>query len=239
MAQPSGGAQGASFITQVSRGATAAGRGQTRTGAAKPPEVQSLPLLLPPQDPSFSGKGLLVLDLDETLVHSSFREVAKPDFVLPVELRDQLYHVFVKKRPFVNEFLAAVAPHWEVAVFTASVPEYADPLIDRLDPQRKLIHHRLFREHCSFTHGAYVKDLDRLNRPMSRIVIVDNSPTAYLFHPQNALPILSWFEDPHDVELKNFIRPLIDLAEAPDVVPLLDHFAQVLQEGEGRAPQTG
>lgn len=43
--------------------------------------------------------------------------------------------------------------------------------------------HRLFREHCVFHRGSYVKDLSRLGRDVSQCVIVDNSPASYLFHP--------------------------------------------------------
>ena len=30
---------------------------------------------------------------------------------------------------------------------------------------------------------------------MSNIIIVDNNPDAYAFQPENALPILSWYDD--------------------------------------------
>ena len=43
--------------------------------------------LLPPIHPDDKGKKCLVLDLDETLVHSSFRAVAGADFVIPVQVR--------------------------------------------------------------------------------------------------------------------------------------------------------
>jgi hypothetical protein len=43
--------------------------------------------LLPPIHPDDKGKKCLVLDLDETLVHSSFRAVSGADFVIPVQVR--------------------------------------------------------------------------------------------------------------------------------------------------------
>lgn len=185
-------------------------------------------ILLPPQSHSLKGRGLLVLDLDETLVHSSFRPLPNPDIVLPVQLHDQLYQIYVKKRPHVDAFLESVAQHWEVVVFTASLPEYAGPVIDRLDPTGSLVHHRLYRQHCVFTNGLYIKDLGRLGRPLHRTVIIDNSPTAYLFHPRNALPITSWFDNPDDKELLHLLPALQHLAHAEDMYPGLASFQAAL-----------
>ena len=46
---------------------------------------------------------------------------------------------------------------------------------------------RLFRESCVFHRGNYVKDLSRLGRQLARVIIVDNSPASYVFHPKNAV----------------------------------------------------
>ena len=89
----------------------------------------------------------LVLDLDETLVHSSFKPVPNPDFVIPVEIDGVVTDVYVLKRPWVDYFLEQCAARYEIVVFTASLSKYADPLLDFLDP-RKTIKHRLFRESC-------------------------------------------------------------------------------------------
>lgn len=49
---------------------------------------------------------------------------------------------------------------------------------------------RLFRDSCVFHRGNYVKDLNSLGRDLRRVVIVDNSPASYIFHPDNAVSIL-------------------------------------------------
>lgn len=69
--------------------------------------------------------------------------------------------------------------HYELTIFTASLSKYAEPLVDILDPE-KLCSYRLFREHCTYMNNAFVKDLSRLGREMTDVIIVDNSPIAYL-----------------------------------------------------------
>lgn len=179
--------------------------------------------LLPPQSKHLSGKKCLVLDLDETLVHSSFKYLKGADFVLPVDIDDQIHNVYVMKRPGVDEFLKKVGSLFEVVIFTASVARYGDPLLDILDKHNS-VHHRLFREACYNYEGNYIKNLSQIGRPLSEIVILDNSPASYIFHPQHAIPISSWFSDTHDNELLDIIPLLEDLSEqsVPDVGKVLD-----------------
>lgn len=66
------------------------------------------------------------------------------------------------------------------------VSQYADPVADLLD-QWGVFRARLFRESCVFHRGNYVKDLSRLGRELNKVIIVDNSPASYIFHPENAV----------------------------------------------------
>ena len=86
----------------------------------------------------------------------SFKPVANADFIIPVEIDDQVYQVYVLKRPRVDDFMKAVGEKFEVVIFTASLSKYADPVIDLLDKHR-VCKHRLFREHCTSHKGNYVK----------------------------------------------------------------------------------
>jgi carboxy-terminal domain RNA polymerase II polypeptide A small phosphatase len=112
--------------------------------------------LLPPMQPRFKGRKCLVLDLDETLVHSSFKILNQADFTIPVEIEGQYHNVYVIKRPGVDAFMKRVGELYEVVVFTASVSKYGDPLLDQLDIHH-VVHHRLFRESCYNHQGNYVK----------------------------------------------------------------------------------
>ena len=143
------------------------------------------------------GKKLLALDLDETLVHSSFKPVDNADFIIPVEIENVVHRVYVLKRPGVDEFLKRMGKLYEIVVYTASLSKYADPLLDKLDIHN-VIDWRLFREHCTFHQGHFVKDLSRLGRPLHESIIIDNSPMSYLFHPKHAIGIPTYIDDPTD-----------------------------------------
>lgn len=63
----------------------------------------------------------MVIDLDETLVHSSFKPINNADFVVPVEIDGTVHQVYVLKRPYVDEFLQRMGELYECVLFTASL----------------------------------------------------------------------------------------------------------------------
>ena len=172
-------------------------------------------LYLPPLPENFEGKKTLVLDLDETLVHSSFQPVPNPDHVLQVEVEGVMTDVYVLKRPGLDDFLKKVGKWFEVGVYTASLVRYADPLLDLLDPHG-CISWRLFREACCHYEGVYVKDLSRLGRSLGSTVIIDNSPHSYMLQPENGVPIGSFIDDRADRELIDMLTLLEGLRDAED-----------------------
>ena len=104
----------------------------------------------------------LVLDLDETLVHFNRKRL--------------VYQV----RPGCLEFLGELAKYYEIVIFTASVSSVADFIIDKLDPKKELVRHRLYRNHTILSKTAAVKDLARLGRPLERTLIVDNRAANFV-----------------------------------------------------------
>eukprot|EP00981_Chlorochromonas_danica_P009736 scaffold2801_cov161-Ochromonas_danica.AAC.16 len=176
--------------------------------------------------PAFDGSlPTLVLDLDETLVHCTVEAVEKADVVFPVEFNGTTYKVYGRKRPYLDYFLEQVAKSFEVVVFTASQRVYADVLMDLLDPQKRLIKHRLFRESCLLVQGSYLKDLQVLGRDLQRTLLVDNSPYAYGYQIDNGVPIESWYDDDKDTELLKLLGFLRRAQTVSDVRPLIrSHF---------------
>ena len=182
-------------------------------------------LLLPNKSSEFSDKKTLVLDLDETLVHSSFTPFDSNDIVLNVDFDGMLYNIYVLVRPGVEYFIKTVAKYYEIVIFTASLSNYASPLLDILDKNND-IKFRLFRENCTYINGTYIKELKRLNRNLKDLVIVDNSPLAYTFDIDNGLPIKTWYDDKNDTELYKIINILEFLSTTNDVRYYIKKFVK-------------
>ncbi|KAJ2648174.1 hypothetical protein IWW40_004152 [Coemansia sp. RSA 1250] len=164
----------------------------------------------------------LVLDLDETLVHCALTKVDNADIVFPVEYNGINYDVYCRLRPGYLEFLERASALFEVVVFTASQQVYADRLLNLIDPDRKFIRHRLFRDSCVYVNTNYVKDLGILGRDESKMLLVDNCPQAFAYQQSNGVPIESWYEDKSDRELLRLMEFLETLVGVDDVRPLID-----------------
>lgn len=166
-------------------------------------EVPPRPLLRRMQ-PSYSAKysqpsrdiqKTLVIDLDETLIHSLAKGGRMSSgHMVEVKLKTAVGYggttlgpqhpilYYVHKRPHCDDFLRRVCKWYNLVIFTASVQEYADPVIDWLEQERKFFSSRLYRQHCTFRNGAYIKDLSSIEPDLGRVMILDNSPLSYIFH---------------------------------------------------------
>ena len=123
-------------------------------------------------------------------------------------------------RPGFKEFLKYTSDMFEVVVFTASQQVYADYILDELDNDG-VIDHKLFRDSCVFVGGNYLKDLRILGRDLSKVIIVDNAISSFAYQVNNGIPIVSWYDEQDDCELKELLPFLEKLAEVDDVRPHL------------------
>lgn len=123
------------------------------------------------------GKKTLVLDLDETLVHSTFVPVKNPDHIVDINDEHGSCKIFVRYRPGAVKFLELMSQFYEVCIFTASMSSYASIVVDELD--KNWYHfYKFYWEHCWYSkeNNLYIKDVSRLGRDLKDVIIVDNIP---------------------------------------------------------------
>jgi len=175
---------------------------------------RALPPLLPP---STSHKKTLVLDLDETLVHSSMNTNGKANLKLYTKKYGKKVPPFnVYFRPNVVNFLIKAGKLFEIVIFTASLKTYADLVIDKLDVEGN-VSYRLYREHCVATPRGYVKDLWTLGRKLKDVIIVDNLPISSERNKGNSIPIETWVGKRDDNSLERIFELLKELVDIEDV----------------------
>ncbi|CAO3591208.1 unnamed protein product [Absidia cylindrospora] len=171
------------------------------------------PHLPPKRD---DGRPTLVLDLDETLLHT-YREPTNnlnhywdADYV--VYAKDGRSCLAGILRPGVTEFLVWASGIFEVVVWTAGHDDYAQMVCKLLDPEGTLINHMLSRRTCIRMRSAatgeimYVKDLCALGRDLGRTFLVDNTPHAATLNLSNLIPIEAYLGGNSDTELKEIQR---------------------------------
>ena len=129
-----------------------------------------------PTAPAVTKEYILVLDMDETMIHY-----------------DPFRNNF-RKRPHLLQFLKEASADWEIVVFTAALKDYANWILNSFDNQ-KYISRRLYRDSCTLRRGVYLKDLLKVGTDLSKIVIVDNLPENFQLQPNNGIAIKSWFND--------------------------------------------
>ena len=149
----------------------------------------------------------LVLDLDETLVHFVYTPSGGIFLI----------------RPYCLQFLEEMSKIFEIIIFTAALKDYADSILDILDPHKKLIKYRLYRQHTSVCGITFCKDLSKIGRDLEKSLIVDNLADNFKLQPNNGIHIWTWIDDIKDTQLNDLGKILKDLVskQPPDVRPII------------------
>lgn len=197
---------------------------------------------------------IVVLDLDECLIHSTGfscsaagirqDEASRPAHAsassgiesFRANFQDTTGRVstcLVLKRQGVDDFLEACCTAYETYVFTAGTQLYADAVLDKLDPERRLAG-RFYRSDCSQIHthcgDQYLKDLEVVAKTcgrrgdLSRMVLVDNNIMSFLCQPQNGIPVPDFVGEKDDT-LPRVLQLIKSLSiQHEDVRKPLDHM---------------
>ena len=159
-----------------------------------------------------SGIKTLLVDLDETLIHAEdFNAAKKYDIVVELSQTGNYRadRIGVNFRPYCRQFLERMSKRFEVIIFTAGRQDYADKMLDLIDPQRSWISHRLYRHHCSKYQGICVKDFRILsNRKKEDMMIVDNYIYSFAANLDNGIPIKPYYQGKDDCELESLASKL-------------------------------
>ncbi|XP_041763911.1 mitochondrial import inner membrane translocase subunit TIM50-C-like [Anopheles merus] len=157
----------------------------------------------------------------------------QPPYTLVLEMKDVLVHPDwtyqtgwrFKKRPGVDKFLETLAANYEIVVFTADQGMTVFPILDALDP-RGYIMYRLVRDATHFVDGHHVKNLDNLNRDLSKVIVVDWDPNSTKLHPENTLNIPRWTGNDDDAGLFDLMAMLVTIAtsEVEDVRDVMTYY---------------
>lgn len=192
--------------------------------------------LLPPKSEEDMHKNTLVVDIDETLVHSSFAPMTTPDFVFPFkpenqdtintkknakeDANDPQLVISVRVRPYTYQFINELSKYYEIIIFSNFGKNYTDEILSHIDPNHK-VKYTLYQDSILEFNGTPVKDLSLLGRDLNKTIIIDNNQASYLLQPYNAIQISTWYRNKKDVELLKIMEFLIENYEVTDIYSIL------------------
>jgi len=144
-------------------------------------------------------KYTLVLDLDETLVN--FKIKSNKEGIL-------------RARPFLFGFLEEMGVYYELIVWTSATEAYANTLLDAIECEKTYFDYVFYREHAIIVGDDFVKDLNRIGRPLDRVIIVDDMPQNFRLQRQNGITIKPFLgDDNSDMALYYLLPILKNIAE--------------------------
>ena len=152
-----------------------------------------------------NNKQILFIDLDETLIHSDIYDkksfiINNYDKILKFKYDNLYYYIGINFRKNLNFFLKKVSKYFNLILFTASYKEYADVIIDYIDPENNIFKKRFYKESCiNLDDNINIKDLNIFNDiDLKRSIILDNNIYSFCNNLNNGILINSFFEGEDD-----------------------------------------
>jgi CTD small phosphatase-like protein 2 len=164
-----------------------------------------------------------VFDIDETLVHCITDKSEDSHIRLKIDLpNNKKTKVGLNIRPGVKDALLEICNDYHCIAYTASEKCYADKVLDHIDPESKIFQYRLYRNNCvKVEHESktlYIKDLRIINNvDLKNLIIIDNSVLSFSFQLENGIPILPYYDNKDDSEMKFLVKYLKHLSNNVDI----------------------
>ena len=199
-------------------------------------------------------KKILVIDLDETLIHTSFEKVQNPDLTIQLDSNinkknninnnknniplTKSVEAYIRIRPGVDQLLSQMSKYYDIYVYSASSKNYLNTIIKNID-KNNIIKQCYCRDDCIIyvedyeedfdkpnNKYKYIKDLKKINKELRNIVFIDNNTISFKLQEKNGIPIKSWYGDYEDLELYKLIPILKNLSGFYDVRVEISKFVQ-------------
>lgn len=165
------------------------------------------------------GKKLLVLDLDETLIHATYEPLSYSEY-----FRFDKY--FVYKRPFLDEFLAEISKHFIVGIWSSADDIYVTEIVNSIKPAA--VHFEIvwgksrctLKRNYDYDNYYFEKRLSKLKKKgfrLEEIIIVDDTPEKSNSNYGNAVYIKEFTGSTEDAELKHLYEYLLTLKEVENI----------------------
>ena len=175
----------------------------------------------------------IILDLDGTLIYDQNIEVNYEEEEEEEDDEDNKHQKNndIILRPRLFEFLDKLLElKCELIIFTSSVKQRADEVINIIEKNKRYFNGRLYREHCTLMGAAYVKDISKLGRNLSKTIIIDNDLGCFYLQQENGILIKSFEGKEDDNKLLNLHQILNQIIKSPfnDIRVELDKYRDEL-----------
>ena len=138
--------------------------------------------------------------MDETLIHFKVNHDHNDEGVL-------------KLRPGINTFLEVIKEYYELILFTEASEAYTELIIETFN-KNNIFDYKFYRQHTIIIGQDFVKDLQRIGRPLDKIIIIDNIEQNFRMQKNNGILIKPFYgEDSNDQALVDLIPILVNIAK--------------------------
>jgi len=164
-------------------------------------------------------KNLLILDLDETLIHGTEEPLA-----IPADFRVGPF--YIHERPYVREFLSFCRAHFHLAVWSTGSEDYVRDVLDELTDGSNPFEFIWGRNRCTLKREAYdgelcwLKDLKKVRKlgwPLEQVLMLEDTPANLARHYGNVIRIDAFEGAADDTELLQLQPFLLKLATVANV----------------------